>query len=645
MIRRLSTKWVLSVLAIGVLPFLGFAWFTNVQMGGRLWDVVRYYLQSIAADLAEKVDDEIRERRLDVEQWAGDPLVEWAIEGSDLVVVERARPRCDAFIEKSFVYDLLLVVDTQGRYVVSNTRDFRGVPFSLPRMADLRAFDYSQLEWFQRAISGEIALVDHHVSTLVPPRSPGADHAPENYQFGFAVPVRAYDPNHEGPRPVLGVVYGLVNWGYIQTDILKPERGAYFQGFAGKDIYSSAYAWLWKSDGNTIIGHPRHELYGNKVSEPPVGLPQLVEAANSAKWGMYPEYEFGGEKKNAAFRHCADIDQGGFGWVVGIGIDNEDVFATVDELRTMLLRSTVLVLFCVVLVTIWIARRTTAPIVELQGHAHRVAAGDLETRIPVRSEDEVGQLARAFNEMTSELAASREQTVRAEKEAAWREMARQVAHEIKNPLTPISLSVNLLLRARRENSPEFDSILERTVELVQRQVDSMREIAQDFAAFAGARLQTLQDVDIGGLVDELLALEGAWAAELGVELVRTGDGGAVRADRGELRRVFLNLLNNAFEAMPDGGKLCVDVLRTRDDEDAPIVRIEIRDTGEGLTKEARSRLFEPYFTTRSHGTGLGLAIAKRVVDELGGRIELLPGDGGRGTTARIELPLAPDDAA
>jgi nitrogen fixation/metabolism regulation signal transduction histidine kinase len=237
--------------------------------------------------------------------------------------------------------------------------------------------------------------------------------------------------------------------------------------------------------------------------------------------------------------------------------------------------------------------------------------------------------------MTAEIANSREKLVRAEKEAAWREMARQVAHDIKNPLTPIQLSVELCKRAHDEHSPDFEHIFERTVEIVSRQVAHLREIASDFHALTGARPSSLAIVDVGALLDEVLALETAWARQLGVAVSHTGEGGNVKADAALLRRVLLNLVSNGLEAMPQGGELECYV-----GPDGDELRIEIRDNGVGLPDEIRARLFEPYFTTRTTGTGLGLAIAKRVVEDLGGTIELVPRTQGQGTIARVLLPLA-----
>jgi nitrogen fixation/metabolism regulation signal transduction histidine kinase len=324
---------------------------------------------------------------------------------------------------------------------------------------------------------------------------------------------------------------------------------------------------------------------------------------------------------------------------VGVGVDNDDITATIDELRTLLFGASLCVLVVVIVGTVLIARHTTRPILALEEHTRRIAAGDLSAQIVVKSKDELGELARAFNTMTHELSESRAKLVKAEKDAAWREMARQVAHEIKNPLTPISLSAALLKRAKDQKSPEYEAIFERTIDLIQRQVEHMRLIAADFSAFAGARKAKPEVVDVCALVDEVLTLNAAWAAELSVTVARTGASGSVFVDRGELRRVLINLVSNALEAMPDGGTLNVAISR-RDDPAAPQIVIEVRDSGVGLSDDVRRRLFEPYFTTRTHGTGLGLAIAARLVDEMNGHIELAPvaESEAKGTIARLTLP-------
>ncbi len=408
---------------------------------------------------------------------------------------------------------------------------------------------------------------------------------------------------------------------------------------SASDLYRSSYAWLWMSDADTIIAHMDPDLYTRKVSEPPIELPQLVAAAREKDWGMYPSYSFRGLAKTAAFKRCAGAAKGGFGWVLGVGVDDQDIYAMVHDLHRLLIAATLFALSVVVAGTVLVARRTTQPIRALKEQTERIAAGDLDARVDVRTRDELGDLAQSFNHMTRELSESRRRLVKAEKDAAWREMARQVAHEIKNPLTPISLSVDLLKRARDEKSPQFDTIFDRTVDLVQRQVDGMRRIASDFSAFAGTHKTDPSAFDARTVLEEILDLNSAWASELGVTIERSLASAEVFVDRGELRRVLINLVSNSLEAMSGGGTLsaALRVVPGARVEDVRKVEIAIRDTGVGISTEIRKRLFEPYFTTRTGGTGLGLAIARRLVEEMAGEIEILPGPDGQGTLARVVL--------
>ncbi len=641
MIRRISTKWLLAVLASVVVPFVGFAWYIDIRLADRLSnDLVSFYLLSFAANLAERVDDELAERRLDIDLWVNDPMVATSLGEEPRESAFRLEERFDRFVRRSDSFDLLLVIDGEGSCVVCNGVDMHGLPLPPETLVRILDWEFAEEEWFRRASAGEATLVDHHISSLLfaepellRAEPPSGLPDERDYAVGIAEPVFAFDH----PEEVIGVVYGLLNWSVIQSDILDASRPDTFDGLIGSQFYSTSYAWLWKSDGNSIIGHDDRTLYGEKVNGERVDLQVLVDAALSSNWDMYPEYTFKGVRKHAAFKHCASPEDGGLGWVLGIGIDNSDIYATVNELHRILVNASVLVLVVVIVWTVFIARRTTQPILALQKHTQRVADGDLDARLEVQSHDELGQLAQAFNRMTAEISESRERLVQAEKEAAWREMARQIAHEIKNPLTPIGLSVNLLRRARDERSEDFDAILDRTLELIGRQVENMRQIAQNFYLFAGQHLSEPRVVDPRELVDEVCALNAAWADELGVETRIEGRADSIHVDPTEFRRVLINLVTNAFEAMPDGGTLEVRL----GNEDGR-VRMEIRDSGPGIAEEVRQRLFEPYFTTRTSGTGLGLAICKRVIDELGGeiRIEAVPDGEGTGTVVVLLLPRA-----
>ncbi|TDJ66048.1 MAG: HAMP domain-containing protein [Planctomycetota bacterium] len=650
MIRRISTKWVLAVLGVVVVPFVGFALFVYSKVSDRLSDdVVRFHLLSVAADLADRIDSEIDERSLDVRDLAGEFLVENLLgdylaanqpdradrpDGAELpdwtIWHGPVETTFDRYVERTAVYDLVLAIDAEGRMLAHNSFRPDGVAYDPTVFERLLDHDFRVESWFRAAMEDGFARGDQHQSNLIPlALDDGAAHA-ENYHISFAGRV-----DRQG-APV-GVVFLLMNWKHIQDAIsafgVRRLQGRGGGGpVVGEDIYKSSYAWIWKSDADTILAHPSRELYGMKVSEEPLNLPQMVARARSAAWGMYPDYEFQGVGKRAAFKWCKRPAEGGFGWVVGIGIDQPDIEAPLDELARLFFTSSAFVLTLAILWTFYIARRTTRPIRALEEHTRRIAEGDLDARIEVRSKDELGQLATSFNTMVARLKENREQLVKAEKDAAWREMARQVAHEIKNPLTPIALSVSLLKRSRDEHSPEFDRIFDRTMGMIQRQVDNMREIARDFYAFAGKHKEP-QVVDLGAIVDSVLQLDHAWAEDQNVRIHRAGDGGLVFGDPDELERAFQNLVSNAIEAMPEGGDLHVTVGGTERE-----VTVEFRDTGKGLSQEVEGHLFEPYFTTRSSGTGLGLAIVRRVVTDMGGRVDLVNAPDGVGALARVTLP-------
>jgi len=633
MFRRLSTKWVLTVLAAVIVPFLGYAWFLSQQMKSRESEVVHYLLGTLASELADRVDNDLAQRTWDVRiGLVGAPVAAWALDKDDEknqdLFLDQLGKIFTKFCNSARFYDRALLIDRTGHVLAMNDSNANAPEFE----TKVRQSDLSQEPWFQEALSGRVALVDHHVSNLVPAPSNGAAAIPEAYHIGIAVPV----PAVLDPSSTIGVVYVLVNWSHFQKDVVKPPRPA-LNSDTSTDIYGSCYAWMWKEDCDTIIAHLDTSLYTKSVTRD-TGLPQLTQAALRQDAGMYPDYKFRDVAKKGAFKHCRDKAHGGLGWVVGVGINDEDTFVTVQALRRVLIIATVIVLGVVLLLTMVIARRTTAPIRALQEQTQRIAAGDFAARLEVRSQDELGQLAHSFDRMAQLLGENRSKLIKAEKDAAWREMARQVAHEIKNPLTPISLSATLLERAKNEKSPEFDTIFKNTMAMIQRQVEAMRQIASDFSAFAGARKPQPEIVELRPLVAEVLELNAAWGRELKIEVSFVGECGPVFADRGELRRVLINLVSNAFEAMQQGGTLKLALARVQDGR--AWSEITIQDTGVGLSTEIRKHLFEPYFTTRTHGTGLGLAICQRLVDEMGGTIELVPvaEPGSRGTIARVRLP-------
>jgi signal transduction histidine kinase len=687
MLRRISTKLMVAVLVTVVLPFVVFAIFIDGQMNDRLTrHVTQQALMGLAKDLAGQVDAFVEDRGRDVSQWVGARSVIPAIEDHEYerARIARARERgeeatlavppwdaetlyrwanggeepgtatipplhlrakltfdFDRYIDHLRVFDLIVLADGQGQLVTASSRAPDGSGLSLEHLTGLFATDFSGEEWFRRAREGRSCAVNQHRSPYAPPPASSRDGAVADpasaYQIGFASPVFS----SEGE--VRGVLLALVNWRYIQEIVSAPVVKDAFRGLVREDREPSPYAWIWDSDADTILAHVKREIYGWSIIDQ-VRLPQLTEAVRTSEtgWGLYPEYEFGGKKKNAAFKRCRGEGEGGFGWVVGVGIDNEDIYATASELRRLLLGGTMVVLLMAVGWTFLISRRTTAPILELQRYTRRVAQGDLDAQVKIRSKDELGALAADFNQMTREIKEQRARIVKAEKDAAWREMARQIAHDIKNPLTPIQLSLDLLDRARREDAPNRDEILDRTMELVRRQVENLVQIARDFYEFTGGRTPRPEAIEVMELIEEVLHLHDAWAVQLGVQVQAEGKGSWVHVDRGNLRRVFVNLASNALQAMLAGGRLDIEVVR-----EGRSVRVSFRDTGVGIAEEVRAHLFEPYFTTKGEGSGLGLAISRRMLDEMGGEITLSPiSDArGEGTIATVILPASDPAAA
>ena len=285
----------------------------------------------------------------------------------------------------------------------------------------------------------------------------------------------------------------------------------------------------------------------------------------------------------------------------------------------------------------WATARVTRPVRALAASAGKVAAGNWDTTVEVSAGDEIGQLARAFNRMTQELVSQRERLVQAERVAAWRELARRLAHELKNPLFPLQITVENLQRARAQHPEQFDEVFRESTATLIAQLASLKQIVASFSDFARMPAPRMQPVNLNQMAGEALKLFQPQLAQAGV----TGSADLdphlppVAADPEQMERVLRNLILNAIDAMPQGGAL---TLTTRAREGG--VELEVSDTGQGLTPEECARLFTPYYTTKTHGTGLGLAIVQSVISDHHGRIAV-ESQPGKGTTFRIDLSTEP----
>lgn len=287
--------------------------------------------------------------------------------------------------------------------------------------------------------------------------------------------------------------------------------------------------------------------------------------------------------------------------------------------------------------SLWIAARVSRPVEELARAAEEVASGSWDTQVPVRGSDEVAVLARSFNHMTEELSNQRERLVQSERVAAWRELARRLAHELKNPLFPLQLTVENLVRARQLPAAEFDEVFNESTQTLGMEIGNLKKIIGRFSDFSKMPKPELERIDARDVVERVRALY-AVASEDGPKITVKTDvddrSMPLMVDPELLHRALSNLVLNAKDAMPEGGTVTISA---RDKGGA--IELRVADTGQGLTPEECERLFTPYYTTKLHGTGLGLAIVQSVVADHAGTITVESGNG-QGATFVITLPRA-----
>ncbi|MGB8259824.1 MAG: ATP-binding protein [Terracidiphilus sp.] len=287
-------------------------------------------------------------------------------------------------------------------------------------------------------------------------------------------------------------------------------------------------------------------------------------------------------------------------------------------------------------ISLWIAAAICRPIERLARAAGQVAEGNWETEVPARGRDELATLARGFNHMTGQLRSQRERLVQTERVAAWRELARRLAHELKNPLFPLQLTVENLVRARQLPAAEFDEVFEESTSTLAAEIANLKAIIGRFSDFSKMPKPQLERVDARDLLARVHSLYAATAESnrIRIELDLASEPMPLDADPELLHRALSNLVLNAMDAMPDGG-----AIRLSAQPKGETAELRVADTGAGLTPEECERLFTPYYTTKRHGTGLGLAIVQSVVADHGGSIAVQSTPGG-GATFLIVLPRA-----
>ncbi len=286
----------------------------------------------------------------------------------------------------------------------------------------------------------------------------------------------------------------------------------------------------------------------------------------------------------------------------------------------------------------FISSQLTSPLEEISNALKRISDGDMDTKLPIKSEDEIGALTKAYNLMAKRLKTVQKELAETEREAAWKEMAQQIAHEIKNPLTPMKLNLQHLERQLESTGQDLNSVkpkVKKIAENMIEQIDSLNKIASDFSKFAKPVEHEFTQIDLNDLTHSV------------VDMYKADDSFALITDfskrrlpilgaKEELRRVLVNLIKNAMESLHENGKITVS---TFPDAKNMYAFVTVTDNGTGISSEDQDKIFVPKFSTKSSGTGLGLAITKKIIEEHNGEISFISTIG-QGTSFTIRIPLS-----
>ena len=603
-IRSLTARFVLTLLLSTAVPFLAFGWFVRGGMTERLeHQVVRVLLtdqaEAVAAELDRLTDRVYRNC------WLIKAAAERLLHDGDGAAFEAGLDLMPGF-HSDFQAVLVAGVDGQVQVAVHTLGldTQRRTGSRPPQPSSVR-----QADWFQATVGEDLGMfwVDRHLSPLLHRNPERLSLDPLDYSLGIAFQVA-------GDGSERGVAYALVSWKRVQ-DVIDEVRDR-LRVDAG---FASAAVSVCDGRGVVLASSDRRR-YSSQLAPQALAAGALAAFESTAIVGS----DGGTGAQLAAIGRVGEGAARAFDWRCIVDVPSRELFATPREFGELIVAVTVLTAVVLVIWS-WLASRAILrPVRGLAQATAKIAGGDLTTRVPIRGRDELAELGRSFNAMTSQLADSQARLRDAAREAAWAEMARQVAHEIKNPLTPMRLSAQMLQRARASGDPRVPEIVDRLARTVLEQTDQLARIASDFRQFSGRAEPRSERIEADDLLRDVDALFAAVRDEQHELSIHFGAAGAqILGDRGELRRVLVNLVQNALEAIGAAGRIEVRSRRAADGG----VEISVRDDGPGIPPEVAARLFEPYFTTRSSGTGLGLAICRRIVEAHGGRIASI------GTTA------------
>jgi len=391
---------------------------------------------------------------------------------------------------------------------------------------------------------------------------------------------------------------------------------------------------IYGTDGH-MIASSRPEIFFRGLISDRMNARAYNEIFNNFQLSWFQPEEIGKLSYLSAYKPVIN-NSGGY-----LGVINLPYFIKQDkysqELSTIVvafINLYVLLFLASIIVAIFIANQITRPLVLMQENLRKIELGKRNEPINYSRNDEIGSLVKEYNKKVDELAVSAELLARSERESAWREMAKQIAHEIKNPLTPMKLNIQHLQRFKGKGK-DYEKYIERVTSTLIEQIDNLSNIATEFSNFA--KIPTARN-QVFKLAEQIQKVIGLFESHQQVTLEFNANGleyVEVNADRDQLSRAIINLIKNGIQSVPDDRQGKIEINLQRRDHMAVIA---ITDNGEGISEELRDKLFSPSFTTKSSGMGLGLAIVKNIVENFSGHVwfETFTGEG---STFYIEIPI------
>lgn len=671
--RSLRVKLLVFILAVSLLPLAGISFFAYFRARETITeDRIKLFLEQMAQDTVDKIDLTLLEKQEGVRSMAA-TLPLHLITQRNPQELERV---LNILTQTHEVYDLILVLDIHGNVLAANTLDRFGTDVSEKVRRYVEGHNVSEFpadkRALERSLSGHPSQVDWYSSDLVKAVYDfSKSDIAQQYNIGFSEPL--FDRE---TRNLLGVWYNLMNWGYIQ-DILDTVE---------QDLrrlkFESGYAFLFKRDANTIIGHKYRKNriqphdptevtltnnYGTRLVETH-GLPNLHEAALRGDRTVSYYYPARVEKISGLAR----MSNNAFGWICGVGINNQDIFKPVQILKYVFISATLGLAALVVMLTYVVTRGITVPLKRLTTTAQRMSEGQLHHRVLVNSNDEVGLLGQAFNEMATSIAVRDEQLlelnknlelkvkerteqleksnealqkayqdlqgaqqhlIQSEKMASLGQLVAGIAHEIKNPLNFIYGNTGFLskyvgslksLIAALEHLPSIDMADHRKIQTLKGEMDydfliqDLDTLVANFAEGAQRINNIVKDLRTFSRMDaeQLSDIDLHASIDVALNLLANQYRGRIQIHR-EYAHIphiqgYEGKLNQVFMNLLSNAIQAVEKegdIWIRTSTGNGQVKIQIQDNGIGIPRNHLHKIFEPFFTTKGVGQGTGLGLS------------------------------------